>query len=147
MNVFRTCVALLVILLAVFLVGCKPSTNSSVMETQFKEEFGLQGVQQNFDFQEQYNSYGGIPYEGIALYSFTINQDTMLSIEAWEQLPYQANVMDFIERVSLYISFPEIRTGRWKFIPRGSTEDEIASASLCVIDTENRRGYLLMCDT
>ena len=143
----RGCFFLLAILVTVLLVGCGHSANTSAMEVQFKEEFGLQEVQQHYDFREEYNSYSGVPYEGIAVYSFSVEKNTEPAFDAWEHLPYQTKAADFLERISIYVTLPSIQDGVWKLIPRGKTEDELANASFCVIDTVNEIGYYIIVDT
>ncbi|WP_026508727.1 hypothetical protein [Butyrivibrio sp. MC2013] len=136
----------IVCLVAVLLfTSCGLSSND--VSTRFIKEFELSTADKQITIDELYNSYGGVPYEGIALYKLEIDQNVFEEIQKWDALPYSDEVTDFIDSVSPSVDFPNIIKGYYKFINRGEDTNIIKNASLCVYDQDNGIAYYLLLDS
>ena len=129
-----------------FLGGCIQTSFTTSQEAQFARMFDIQDIQDDLVFTEQYNDYGAFPYEGIALYTFSIDPEQASAWETWEPLPFSAETEDFLEGISDYVTLPALQYGIWRLIPRGPTDLPLHNASFCVIDLENGIGYYITKD-
>ena len=134
----------LILLLAAF-TSCGKKQNT--IENQFLAEFELDVSSNDFTVEELYNSYEGIPYEGIAMYKIDFGSVECEDIENWDLLPFPEEIQDFIISTSVYVDFPNIEEGYYKFINHNPNTKTIKNASLCVYDKENNMAYYLKTDT
>ena len=119
-------------------VGC--TQNKDDAKSQFIKEFDIDIEEKDIELKEEFNDYGGFPYEGMALYKITLDEDAAEEFAKWESLPFSKKAGDFLTSVSTYIELPTIEDGYWKLIDRNPV-------SFCVYDAENKIAYLITMDS
>ncbi|KYH34539.1 hypothetical protein CLTEP_14670 [Clostridium tepidiprofundi DSM 19306] len=129
--------------------------NDNVAE-EFINTFNLDIDSDKLKISTIYNDYGGVPYEGQALYKLEGIEEIELENEDWLELPLTAELSEFLYKdndgvsVAKKINFPEIEEGKWCFVDRGKTDFTNPSAynfSLCLYDEVNNIFYYYKIDT
>lgn len=92
------CVALL--LLSVSLLGaCTFNSTRGDVKMQFMRDFNLDIDKDNIKIEELFNNYEGVPYEGIALYKITLDNDAKQDFLKWSILPLSESAELFLTSI------------------------------------------------
>lgn len=129
----------------IVLSSCGQKQNS--IEKQFIKEFDLAVNNNDITIEELYNSYEGVPYEGISMYKIDFGSVECEDIQKWDLLPLTEDVQDFITSTSVYVDFPNVEEGNYKFINHNPNTETVKNASLCVYDKKKNIAYYLKIDT
>lgn len=84
-------------------------------KAQFIRDFGLHIDKKDCVLEELFNNYEGFPYEGIALYKLTVEEDVRQAFLQWERFPLSEEAEHFLESLSAYVELPSIADGYWKW--------------------------------
>lgn len=116
-------------------------------KSQFIKDFDIDIEEKDIELKEEFNDYGGFPYEGMALYKITLDEDAAEEFAKWESLPFSKKAGDFLTSVSTYIELPTIEDGYWKLVDRNPGTKMYTNVSFCVYDAENKIAYLITMDS
>jgi len=148
MKKFRVLAGLVILLFAFCLLGLHVFNyivgNPKV---QFIRDFQLDLDENQLVFEELFNDYGGFPYEGMAMYKITLDNDAAQELSKWERLPLSENADSFMTSISGYVSLPEIADGYWMFVNRNQETKYYTNISICVYDPGNKVAYLITYDS
>lgn len=136
--------ALILLFVCLTLSACSllfPSKQATIVA-----ELGLWKMRDKVTVQEEYNSYCGCPYEGIALYTINLPDEAMEEFEQWDNLPYDEQVDSIVDGLSPNVEIPQIANGKYKYINRTSTDGWVLNATIIVIDADHHVGYYLKFD-
>ena len=116
-------------------------------QSEFIKDFDIDIEEKDIELKEEFNDYGGFPYEGMALYKITLDEDAAEEFAKWESLPFSKKAGDFLTSVSTYIELPTIEDGYWKLVDRNPGTKMYTNVSFCVYDAENKIAYLITMDS
>ncbi len=140
------CVALL--LLSVSLLGaCTFNSTRGDVKMQFMRDFNLDIDKDNIKIEELFNNYEGVPYEGIALYKITLDNDAKQDFLKWSILPLSENAELFLTSISDYVELPEIADGYWMLVDRNPGTQKYTNVSFCIYDTAEEVAYMITMDS
>lgn len=71
-------------------------------KSQFIKDFDIDIEEKDIELKEEFNDYGGFPYEGMALYKITLDEDAAEEFAKWESLPFSKRLGIFDKCVYLY---------------------------------------------
>ena len=140
------CVALL--LLSVSLLGaCTFNSTRGDVKMQFMRDFNLDIDKDNIKIEELFNNYEGVPYEGIALYKITLDNDAKQDFLKWSILPLSESAELFLTSISDYVELPEIADGYWMLVDRNPGTQKYTNVSFCIYDTAEEVAYMITMDS
>lgn len=145
MKTKRCVAAALFIMILISVVGCGKKQNNA--KSQFIKDFDLNISKKDCEFEELFNNYEGVPYEGIALYKISLDKEAVGEIMEWDSLPYSKEADDFVTSVSTYVELPTIEDGYWKLVDRNPGTQEYTNISFCVYDADKEIAYLITMDS
>ena len=132
----------LIFIIIFSLIGFVGCTQKDDTKSQFIKDFDIDIEEKDIELKEVFNDYGGFPYEGMALYKITLDEDAAEEFAKWESLPFSKKAGDFLTSVSTYIELPTIEDGYWKLVDRNPGTKMYTNVSFCVYDAENKIAYL-----
>lgn len=100
--------------IGMLLVSCG-SNRLGDPRAQLIRDFGLNIDKEDCVLEELFNNYEGFPYEGIALYKLTVEEDVRQAFLQWERFPFSEEAECFLESLSAYAELPSIADGYWKW--------------------------------
>ena len=130
----------LIFIIIFSLIGFVGCTQKDDTKSQFIKDFDIDIEEKDIELKEEFNDYGGFPYEGMALYKITLDEDAAEEFAKWESLPFSKKAGDFLTSVSTYIELPTIEDGYWKLVDRNPGTKMYTNVSFCVYDAENKIG-------
>ena len=107
----------------------------------------LPHITQNIKIEELFNNYEGVPYEGIALYKITLDNDAKQDFLKWSILPLSENAELFLTSISDYVELPEIADGYWMLVDRNPGTQKYTNVSFCIYDTAEEVAYMITMDS
>ena len=137
----------LIFIIIFSLIGFVGCTQKDDTKSQFIKDFYIDIEEKDIELKEEFNDYGGFPYEGMALYKITLDEDAAEEFAKWESLPFSKKAGDFLTSVSTYIELPTIEDGYWKLVDRNPGTKMYTNVSFCVYDAENKIAYLITMDS
>lgn len=114
---------------------------------QFMRDFNLDIDKDNIKIEELFNNYVGVPYEGIALYKITLDNDAKQDFLKWSILPLSENAELFLTSISDYVELPEIADGYWMLVDRNPGTQKYTNVSFCIYDTAEEVAYMITMDS
>lgn len=93
------------------------------------------------------NNYEGVPYEGIALYKITLDNDAKQDFLKWSILPLSESAELFLTSISDYVELPEIADGYWMLVDRNPGTQKYTNVSFCIYDTAEEVAYMITMDS
>ena len=114
---------------------------------QFMRDFNLDIDKDNIKIAELFNNYEGVPYEGIALYKITLDNDAKQDFLKWSILPLSENAELFLTSISDYVELPEIADGYWMLVDRNPGTQKYTNVSFCIYDTAEEVAYMITMDS
>lgn len=132
----------LIFIIIFSLIGFVGCTQKDDTKSQFIKAFDIDIEEKDIELKEEFNDYGGFPYEGMALYKITLDEDAAEEFAKWESLPLSKKAGDFLTSVSTYIELPTIEDGYWKLVDRNPGTKMYTNVSFCVYDAENKCNLL-----
>ena len=77
----------LIFIIIFSLIGFVGCTQKDDTKSQFIKDFDIDIEEKDIELKEEFNDYGGFPYEGMALYKITLDEDAAEEFAKWESLP------------------------------------------------------------
>ena len=114
---------------------------------QFMRDFNLDIDKDNIKIEELFNNYEGVPYEGIALYKITLDNDAKQDFLKWSILPLSESAELFLTSISDYVELPEIADGYWMLVDRNPGTQKYTIVSFCIYDTAEEVAYMITMDS
>ncbi|WP_427339858.1 hypothetical protein [Caloranaerobacter sp. DY30410] len=146
-------VAISLVLILILFSGCSKNDN---VAKEFVNTFKLDIDSKKLNVSTIYDDYGGVPYEGQALYKLECAEQIELEDVGWVELPLTTELYEFLYKdnsvvsIAKKVNLPKIEKGKWYFVDRGKTDFKNPLAynfSLCLYDEVNNIFYYYKIDT
>ncbi len=73
----------LIFIIIFSLIGFVGCTQKDDTKSQFIKDFDIDIEEKDIELKEEFNDYGGFPYEGMALYKITLDEDAAEEFAKW----------------------------------------------------------------
>lgn len=148
-NLSKVLSSILALSVVLSLLGaCAFNSTRGDAKMQFMRDFNLDIDKDNIKIEELFNNYEGVPYEGIALYRITLDDnDAKQDFLKWSILPLSESAELFLTSISDCFELPEIADGYWMFVDRNPGTQQYTNVSFCIYDTAEEVAYMITMDS
>ncbi len=145
-KINRLVAAAMLLIVTSLLGACVFNGARGDAKTQFIRDFELDVDKHSLKLEELFNNYEGVPYEGIAMYKITLDNEYQKEFLKWNRLPISENAELFLVSISDYVELPDIPDGYWMFVDRNPGTQEYTNVSMCIYDIAEKAAYLITMD-
>ena len=148
-NLSKVLSSILALSVVLSLLGaCAFNSTRGDAKMQFMRDFNLDIDKDNIKIEELFNNYEGVPYEGIALYRITLDDnDAKQDFLKWSILPLSESAELFLTSISDCVELPEIADGYWMLVDRNPGTQKHTNVSFCIYDTAEEVAYMITMDS